>query len=107
MARFLGARPNRGDTYLARLQRMREEGHAKGSAEGKLFLRAFGKTKFQPHEVRDWLSQVIAQGRAELEAQHALGQEIEAWDMACRVAFLLIAWRDWTRESPLRGAGET
>jgi hypothetical protein len=36
MARFLGARPNRGDAYLARLQRMRAEGHAKGSAEGKL-----------------------------------------------------------------------
>ena len=71
MARFLGARPNRGDTYLARLQHMREEGLAKGSAEGKLFLRAFGTTKFQPHEVHAWLSQVIAQGRAELEAQHA------------------------------------
>ena len=69
MARFLGARPNRGDTYLVRLQRMREEGHAKGSAEGKLFLRAFGKTKFQPHEVHEWLSRVVAQGRAELEAQ--------------------------------------
>ena len=100
MARFLGARPNRGDTYLARLQRMREEGRAKGSAEGQLFLRAFGKTKFQPHEVHDWLSRVVAQGRAELEGQHALGQEIEAWDMACRVAFLLIAWRDWTRDAP-------
>ena len=107
MARFLGARPNRGDTYLARLQRMRAEGHAKGSAEGKLFLLAFSKTNFQPHDVQDWLSGVVAQGRVELEAKHALDQEIEAWDMACRVAFLLIAWRDWTRESPLRGAGET
>jgi hypothetical protein len=102
MPRFLGARPNRGDTYLARLQRMREEGRAKGAAEGKLFLRAFGKTKFQPHKVDDWLSRVVAPGRAELEAQHALDQEIEAWDMACRVAFLLIAWRDWTRDAPPR-----
>jgi hypothetical protein len=102
MARFLGARPNRGETYVARLQRMREEGHATGSAEGKLFLRAFGKTKFQPHEVHDWLSRVVVKGRADLAAQHALDPEIEAWDMACRVAFLLIAWRDWTRDGPLR-----
>ena len=102
MVRFLGARPNRGDTYRARLQCMREEGHAKGSAEGKLFLRAFSKTKFEPHEVHVWLSQVVARGRAELVAQHALDQEIEAWDMACRVAFLLIAWRDWTRDAPPR-----
>jgi hypothetical protein len=102
MARFLGARPNRGDTYLARLQCMREEGHAKGSAEGQLFLRTFGTTKFQPQVVHDWLSRVVAQGRGELVAQHALDQEIEAWDMACRVAFLLIAWRDWTRDVPPR-----
>ena len=98
MARFLGARPNRGDAYVARLQRTREEGHAKGSAEGKLFLLAMGKKQFQPQEVHNWLSKVIADGRAELEAQHALDSEVEAWDMACRVMFLLTAWRDWTRD---------
>jgi hypothetical protein len=98
MARFLGTRPNRGDAFHARSERAREKGHAKGLAEGKAFLLAMGKKNFQPQEVHSWLSNVIVRGRAELEAQHALDHEIEAWDMACRVMFLLTAWRDWTRD---------
>ena|ERR1700752_4472923 len=100
MRSFFGSRSSRSSVYVARLNRMREEGRARGSAEGRLFLRAFGKTKFQPHEVHDWLSQVVTEGRAKLEAENALDREIDAWDMACRVAFLLIAWRDWTRDVP-------
>jgi hypothetical protein len=99
MRSFFGSRSNRSSVCVARLNRMREEGHARGSAEGRLFLRALGKTKFSPHEVHDWLSRVVAEGRAELEAENAVDREIEAWDMACRVAFLLIAWRDWTRDA--------
>lgn len=100
MLSLFGPRSNRSSVYLAHLRRMREEGHARGAAEGRLFMQAIGKTKFQPHEVHTWLSRVVAEGRAELKAQNELDREIEAWDMACRVAFLLIAWRDWTTDVP-------
>ena len=59
---------------------------------------AFGRTKFQFHQVHDRLSEVIAKGRAELEAQHATDREIETWDVSCRILFLLVAWRDWTQD---------
>ncbi len=58
---------------------------------------ALGKTKFT-HEVHDWLSQPIAEGQAELKAQHATDREIEAWDKSGRIGVLLIAWRDWTQD---------
>jgi hypothetical protein len=77
---------------------MREAGRTRGSAEAKLFMRALGRTKFQWHQVHDRLSEVIAEGRAELEAQHATNREIETWDVSCRIMFLLIAWRDWTQD---------
>ena len=98
MARFVGVQSARQDTYQGRLDRMGEAGRRRGSAEAKLFMLALGRTKFQPHQVHDWLSKVVAEGRAELEAQHATDREIETWDVSCRMMFLLIAWRDWTQD---------
>ena len=79
----------RADTFTARIQRARSEGFACGSREGKLFRLAVGKVGFARDQVHGWLNTVVDDGRAELEAQHALDREIEAWDMSCRISFMV------------------
>jgi hypothetical protein len=37
----------------------------------------------------DWLQNIVDEDRGELEAQRALESEVEAWDMSCRIAFLV------------------
>ena len=78
------------DTFEARIQRAKTEGFACGSREGKLFRLAVGKVVFvRLDQVHGWLNTVVDDGRAELEAQHALEREVEAWDMSCRIAFMV------------------
>jgi hypothetical protein len=76
------------DTFQARTQRARNEGYSRGAREAKLFMLAVGKV-FEREQALDWLTTAIDDGRAELEAQHALEREIEAWDMSCRIAFMV------------------
>lgn len=78
----------RADTFQARMKRARNDAYSNGALEAKLFKLAVGKD-FERKQALDWLSIVIEDGRAELEAQHALEREIEAWDMSCRIAFLI------------------
>jgi hypothetical protein len=85
MAIFKAARAH---TFQARMKRARKEGYERGALEAKLFRLAVGKS-FERVQAMDWLQTVVEEGRSELEAQHAWDREIEAWDMSCRIAFLV------------------
>jgi hypothetical protein len=71
-----------------RMRRARKEGILRGRREAKLFSLTAGTAAGRAKAI-DWLNTAVSKGRAELEAQRALEREVEAWDMACRVAFLL------------------
>ena len=85
---FASFKTARAHTFEARMQRARNEGYSRGSREAKLFRLALSRA-FEREQALDWLTTVIDDGRAELEAQHALDREIEAWDMSCRIAFMV------------------
>ena len=85
---FPNFKPARANTFEARMQRARNEGYARGFLEAKLFELAV-RMVFERNQALDWLGAAIDDGRAELEAQHALEREVEAWDMSCRIAFLV------------------
>ena len=85
---FLASKTGRADSFQARMQRARDEGFLRGAREGKLFKLSVGKV-FDRQQALDWLDNVIDEGRSELADQHAWEREIEAWDMACRIAFLV------------------
>jgi hypothetical protein len=78
----------RADTFPSRMKRAKDEGYLCGSREGKLFALAVGIV-FTREQALDWLDNVIDEGRSELNDQHAIEREVEAWDMSCRIAFLL------------------
>jgi hypothetical protein len=78
----------RADTFPSRMNRARNEGYFRGSTEGKLFKLPVGKV-FERGQALDWLNTVIEEGREELQNQHATEREVEAWDMSCRIAFLV------------------
>jgi hypothetical protein len=44
---------------------------------------------FQREQALDWLNTAIDDGRADLQSQRALDREIDAWDMSCRIMFML------------------
>jgi hypothetical protein len=75
-----------------RLDRLRQDAYRRGAEEARLFLSQAGSS-FTYEDVRKRLDQIIAAGRSELEAKSIARQDIEAWDTACRIMFLLIAWR--------------
>ena len=78
----------RADSFSSRMQRARNEGYYCGFRESKLFKLAAGES-FTQGQAFDWLSNVVDEGREELTLQHASEHEIEAWDLSCRIAFLL------------------
>lgn len=78
----------RADTFEARKQRARDEGYARGAGEALLFKLAVGKD-FQRQQALDWIETAIDEGRVDLEARHTPEREIEAFDISCRIAFLV------------------
>jgi hypothetical protein len=86
---FLNFTPRRSDTFVGRLERMRREGAARGAHEARLFKVAVGK-HFDRRQAMDWLNASLEEGSEELMAQKALEREINAWDMSCRIMFLLM-----------------
>jgi hypothetical protein len=79
----------RPDSLSGRLARSRNEGYARGAHEAKLCRLATGST-IERSQALDWLNTVIEDGRLELQAQHALEREVEAWDMSCRIMFWVV-----------------
>ena len=84
----LGFELDRADTFPSRMKRAKHEGYLCGSREAKLCKLAVGKA-FTRERAMDWLDSTVDEGRVELECQHATEREVEAWDMSCRIAFLL------------------
>jgi hypothetical protein len=86
---FASFKTARAHTFEARMQRARNEGYSCGVREARLFRLAVGKD-FEREQATDWLTTAIDEGRAELADQRALDCEIEAWDMSCRIAFMVV-----------------
>ena len=70
------------------MQQAREKGYKRGFAEARQFKSVTGKV-FKRQQGLDWLETAIRNGRAELQSQNAPQTEIEAWDMSCRIAFMV------------------
>jgi hypothetical protein len=79
---------DRADTFLSRMTRAKNEGYLCGSREAKLFTLVVGNA-FTRERAMDWLDSTVDEGRVVLECQHATEREIEAWDMSCRIGFLV------------------
>jgi len=75
-------------TFEARVKRARSEGYASGAREAHLFKIASDNV-FERGQALDWLNLAVAKGRTDLESQLAPERAVEAWDMSCRIAFLV------------------
>jgi hypothetical protein len=89
MFTFWGFKVHRADSIAGRMERARNEGFPRGAREAHLFRLAL-RQDWQHQAAIDWINTAIEDGRIELEAQHALDREIDAWDMSARIMFMLL-----------------
>jgi hypothetical protein len=81
-------RPGRVSSLEASLQQARNRGYASGASEARLFESAVGKG-YGRSQALDWLGGAVAIGRTDLASKRAQEREIDAWDMSCRIAFMV------------------
>jgi hypothetical protein len=75
--------------YLtARIERARQSGYADGYREAGLMLMALGK-QFEHSKAIGWLNIAVEKGRSRLSVQRTIDREIDAWEMSCRIMFLV------------------
>ncbi|MDH6263531.1 hypothetical protein [Bradyrhizobium sp. BR13661] len=72
-----------------RLERARSAGEARGALEAKLFRVSRSGKGPDYFQALEWLQAVVDEGRSELQPQHAFDRELEAWEMSCRIAFMI------------------
>ena len=89
MFSFLTGKTDRADTFIDRMERARSDGYSRGEHQARVLKLALGKD-FQPEQAVDWINTAIDDGRSELQAQHAREREVEAWDMSCRIMFMVM-----------------
>ena len=76
---------------------IRENGYAAGEREARLFLSSTAPGFEQPVAYQ-WLDRIVADGRRQLRERNASDREIEIWDNACRIMFLLETLRERNRD---------
>jgi hypothetical protein len=69
-------------------QEMRKAGHAWGAREAKLVAALLGNS-ITHHEAVAWVNRTIDQRSGELRVAGASVEDVEAWDWACRIMFML------------------
>jgi hypothetical protein len=72
----------------ASLQQARNRGYASGAFEARLFKSAVGKG-YGRAQALAWLGGAVAVGRTDLASKRAQEREIDAWDLSCRIAFMV------------------
>jgi hypothetical protein len=89
-ARANGVPPREEHAYQERdRQRLaRKAGYARGDREARLF-RLATTGAFQREQALELLNTAIDDGRGDPRDQRALEREIDAWDMSCRIMFMV------------------
>jgi hypothetical protein len=82
-------KPARTGSFVARMEPMRRARYLRGRDEAKLFVLSAGND-LAHHQAVAWINAVIEEGRSELQTQRAIEREIEAWDMSCRIMFMVM-----------------
>src|SRR5215210_6335665 len=72
---------------------VRERGYATGVQEARRFLDST-EPDFEQPVAYVWLDRIVTEGRRTLREAGTPDQEIEIWDNACRIMFLLATLRE-------------
>lgn len=85
-------------SLAARIRRARQSGYADGGREAGLMLIALGK-KFDKTKAIGWLNTAVEKGRAAKLRRRRIDCEIDAWEMSCRIMFVvtMAASQRWSR----------